>query len=414
MGYDRRQVDAFSEEMDAVVDELRDQVRQLTDELEAQRQARPITADQAFANVGRETHRILQSAQEAGARMLRESRAQAESELATARRERAEIVGDGHRARDEMGEQLRRLDEARARLVRQLQQAAAEAGRACAGLEPDPSSPVDVAPHALTGTDEARPRASGATLRVVSGDDRPVRGSRRRDPAPTPTPASDLVVEKRDRLAPIRLTLIERLSDGLHTTRDQLRERVRQLRDGEDEVVVDESTFRALTTAGTIQLRQAFDAGALAAVADRRRTAPAASSDEVGRRLSQALEEVVAAPIRALLSAGTAADEPPWVLAERLDSVISDASEAIVVRIAETELSRAYERGKLATWVAGDVIARRWIVDPRGHRNDEPCRRDAAVGAVVVPEPFPSGEHTPPRQDECTCTTVAADEENST
>jgi hypothetical protein len=83
----------------------------------------------------------------------------------------------------------------------------------------------------------------------------------------------------------------------------------------------------------------------------------------------------------------------------------------MVAEIAETELSRAYERGKLVTWSEGSA-ARRWIVSPRGHRRDDRCRQNAKAGAMPPNEPFPSGEHAPPRFSGCTCTTSAAEEEN--
>ena len=96
--------------MDDIVGELRGRADDLEQQLEQMQRAKPITAEQAFANVARETWRILQAAQEAGARMLKESREQARSELALARRKRSQIIGDGYRARDEMTEQLRQLD----------------------------------------------------------------------------------------------------------------------------------------------------------------------------------------------------------------------------------------------------------------------------------------------------------------
>lgn len=382
MGYDRRQVDAFADEIDAIVEQLRQQVAQLTEELDELRQAKPITADQAFANVGRETQQILQAAQ-----------------------------------------QLRRLDETRTQLVRQLQGAAAEVERVAAGLETDTWTSTEVVRRASTGTDAARPRTSGAALRVVSSDEPTSSRQRRAEPAPTAPSVSelggDLLADRRDQLASIRQTLIDHLTDGLYAARDQLRERVRQLSDSDDGVAVDTATFGPVAKVAAVQLRQAFDVGARAAARDPRCPAPATSSDDVSQPLTEILEELVTSPVQELLAVGRAADDPPWVLAERLDGVVSDAVEAMVGRIADTELSRAYERGRLATWTGGGVVARRWIVGPRGHPSDNACRSNATEGDVAVSEPFPSGEHTPPQQDRCNCTTTTtttttvADEENS-
>ena len=116
--------------------------------------------------------------------------------------------------------------------------------------------------------------------------------------------------------------------------------------------------------------------------------------------------------LRTLIEHSLAAEDPPWVVAERVESIFADAAEAIVVEISDTELSRAYERGMLATWSEGDVTARRWIVSPQGHRRDERCHRNVEAEAVTIGEPFPSGDTEPPRFSGCTCTTVADQEEN--
>jgi cell division septum initiation protein DivIVA len=442
MGYDRRQVDAFCDEMDEIVGELRGRAADLEQQLEQMQRAKPITAEQAFANVARETQRILQAAQEAGARMLRDSREQAESELALARRERSQIVGDGYRARDEMSEQLRQLDGARARLIRQLQDATAEIDRLAAGLEKGGREGADEASlaarraeRALTGTDEGhrplgegeRQRAggrgslsSGAPLRVIAGADdvRPprMRVARRETPGRfRPGPGGKVVTDDRDQLGALRVALIERLNDELGAVRDRLRERLRRTSDAGGStaaVTFDDAEVAAIAEEGAVQLRQAFDLGASAAAAERDGLQPATGGEDVHATLAAVLDEGVGAPIRELLAEGDRADDPPWVLVERIDGIVSDVSAAMVSLIAETELSRAYERGKLATWSDGDVAARRWIVSQRGHRSDETCRSNADAGAVPVAAPFPSGEHTPPRRDGCTCTTVAADEES--
>lgn len=211
------------------------------------------------------------------------------------------------------------------------------------------------------------------------------------------------------------MVLIERLNDELGGVRDRLRERLRHASDdsGPSEAVTfDDTEVAAVADAGAAQLRQAFDRGARAAAAERDGLEPGAAGEEITAALATVLDERVGAPIRALLTEGNRADDPPWVLVERIDGIVSDASAAMVSHVADMELSRAYERGKLATWTNGDVAARRWVVRPRGHRADETCRSNADAGGVPIAAPFPSGEHTPPRRDGCTCTTVAADKES--
>jgi cell division septum initiation protein DivIVA len=425
LGYDREEVDAFRDEVDAMVAELRLRIDELTEELELMRREKPITADQAFANVARETQRILQSAQEAGARMITESREQAESELAHARHERSQIVGDGYRARDEMSEQLRELAQARIAMVRRLEEATAEVERVCAGLATDDDPTADarrVLERARTGTDGSRAAAGapggGAALRVIPGEDdgRSGRGHQRAlRPAPMPAEPSvgDPLTEKRDQLAPLRIALIERLTDELGALRDELRARIRRSSDaGEQAVAIDlDPLVGAVAESGTTHLRRAFELGAGAAAADVAGLVPAERPDGVDAPLFAVLRDRVGAPISELLAEATAADDPPWVLVERIDGIVSDASAAMVAPIAESRLSDAYERGKLATWTGGDVTARRWIVSPRGHRSDDPCRANVRAGAIDVQAPFPSGDVAPPRFDGCTCTTAAATKE---
>lgn len=423
LGYDRREVDAFRDEMEAVLDQLRGRIDELEDELERMRREKPITADQAFANVARETQRILQSAQEAGARMLKESREQAESELAHARRERSQIVGDGYRARDEMSQQLRDLAQARRALMRRLEDAAAEIERVCGGLATDDDPPSDarrVLERARTGTEASRATAApGASLRVISSDDTPRGGRGRLRPPSQPRSLPDTVgvgdplADKRDQLAPLRVGLIERLTDELAALRDELRERIRRASDaGEHAGAVDvDALVGSVAESGATHLRQAFELGAGAAAADVTDLRPAERADTADGPLLEVLRERVGAPVRALLVEASAADDPPWVLVERIDGIISDASAAMVALIAESQLSDAYERGKLATWTGGDVTARRWIVSPRGHRSDELCRANARAGAIDVGAPFPSGDQAPPRFDGCSCTTAVAAKE---
>lgn len=420
VGYDRREVDEFRDEMDAVLADLRGQIDELERRIAEIEDAKPITADQAFAHVARETQRILQAAQDAGTRMVQEAREQAEHDLAMARRERSQIVGDGYRKRDEMREQLAQLDQARIRLMRQLHEAGAEIDRVASGLESAPrtedmsvQSSRQLVERARTGTDAQWSPRSSAALRVVADDTRP-RQQRPRpvhpstgDVLPQADPRGDLIADKRDHLAPLQVALAERLGDELGALRDRLREWLRRVTDEGDatRLPLEPDAMAGVAAAGATLLRQAFELGARTASAGTD-LEPASSSDDAGAPLVAVLEERVGAPIGELLAEGRAAHDPPWVLVERIDGVISDASAAMVAQIAETELSRAYERGKLATWTRGGVARRRWITSPRGHRSDEQCRQNAAAGTTPAGQPFPSGDHTPPSFDGCSCTTA--------
>jgi len=424
VGYDRSQVDAFRDEVAGIIDDLAGRVEALERQLREYEQSKPITANQAFAQVARETQRILQVAQDAGARMLQQAREQAENELAVARREHSQIVGEGYRTRDKMGDQLGELDQARSRLLQKLYDASSEIERICTAVESDPPGEPRRAvsermiEHARTGTDLAnRPVRSGEpALRVVDSGETRQPGMRKRlgggrDDAPAG--AGDVQIDKRDQLAPLRAALVDSLRKELAVVRDRLREHLRQAGDTKQrsDLVLDGAALSGAVEAGSGLLARAFDLGARAAAAECDDAAPAEPDHTLDGVLAEVLDARIGAPIRTLLEHGRTAQDPPWVVAERVDGVISDAAEAMVAEIAETELSRAYERGKLATW-SEEGAARRWIVSPRGHRRDDRCRRNGEAGLLPPDEPFPSGEHAPPRFSGCTCTTSATKEEN--
>ena len=431
VGYDRGEVDAFRNDVADTIADLHERIDALEGRLHDYEDAKPITADQAFAQVARETQRILQVAQDAGARILQQARDQAENELTVARHEHAQIVGEGYRVRDQMSEQLAELDQARARLLQKLYEASSEIERLCAAVESDPPGDVrrvlseqveQVMEQRRTGTDLAqRPlrTAEQPALRVVNGDDgqeHPVlaRRTARREELPVRT-GGDPLIDKRDQLAPLGAAMIDGLREELRVLRDRLREHLRQAADSKQpvDIVLDGAALSGTISVGNGVLRRAFDlgAGAAAAEVEDDDVTPAERDDEDDMVLADVLDARIGAPIRTLLDHAREVRDPPWVLAERVDGVISDASEAMVAEIAETELSRAYERGKLATWSKGSA-ARRWIVSPEGHRRDDRCHQNAKAGTLSPDEPFPSGEHAPPRFSGCTCTTSTAEEEN--
>lgn len=432
LGYDRRQVDAFRDEMDAVIGQLHGRIDELEAELERVQEAKPITADRAFATVARETERILQTAQRAGARIVDEAREQAETALARARDERAQIIGDGHRVRDEMGRQLRELASTRDSVVHQLTDAVTAIERVTAQL--DAAMASDTAPaatdpqpaRALTGTDQRRfAAAAGPSLRVIRGEDH--RGEAR-PPAPAggppmhPTPrgrtgGADPFAARRQHLASLRAAVTDLLASELAALRDRLREQVRSMPDarGIRGIGFDPAAVADIADAVSLHLRRAFElgAGSVAHASDQRPPSLDGDVEDLDRLVAELLRRHVGEPLQRLLADSDREDAPPWLVVERIDGAIADESTAMVAEIAETALSSAYERGRLATWVDDDIPARRWIVNPRRHRADGGCRTNADAGAVPIGTPFPSGELTPPRHDGCTCTTIAATEESS-
>lgn len=464
LGYDRQEVDDFHREASATTARLRAHVAELERRINEHERSKPITAEQAFAQVGRETQRVLQAAQDAAARIVAQAREEAEREVTGARREHSQIVGEGYRARDTMSEQLAQLDQARALLVQRLYDATAAVERTVAMLESDrPATPAarQAVPEQLverqTGTEVGRRRSGEATLRIVedaSGsessarldrdarqplhawrpDERGARddgtplGTSRRDGrrgGPVSTPAEDgtsgsdtdvaRLTFKLERLAGLRDPLVDILRRQLDAVRDDIRERLRRSTDDNDAAVApfDETVLAGVAEAGRKPLVEAFALGAaVAASAD---DAPAVAVDiELGDELLVELDTRIGAPVRTVIAHSAAEEDPPWVVAERVEAIFADASAAMVAEITQTELSRAYERGMLATWSQERVTARRWVVGPQGHRRDQRCRRNTEAGPVVLDEAFPSGDQQPPRFGGCTCTTAANEEEHDT
>ncbi|MGH3666042.1 MAG: DivIVA domain-containing protein, partial [Egibacteraceae bacterium] len=130
-GYDRDQVRTFQHEVAEVVADLRERVTQLETELDRLRaagddsssavpsgqQAEPAAM---FAEIGAETQRILQAAQEAAEQLRRRARSDSDRELQAARHRAATEVAEGERRREKIEAIIAQLEQARDALIGDL------------------------------------------------------------------------------------------------------------------------------------------------------------------------------------------------------------------------------------------------------------------------------------------------------
>ena len=136
-GYDRDEVHAF---LGRVAEQLAQsearatQLQQRLDRLKAQQPAMAATAEPSpaaaqtaspeptamFAEIGKETQRILEAAQEAGQQMQRKARQEADRELQGARGQAAKLIAEGERRREHIERIVSELEQRRATMSVQL------------------------------------------------------------------------------------------------------------------------------------------------------------------------------------------------------------------------------------------------------------------------------------------------------
>jgi DivIVA domain-containing protein len=136
-GYDRDEVHAF---LGRVAEQLAQsearaaQLQQRLDRLKSQQPAMAATAEPApaaastaspepsamFAEIGKETQRILEAAQEAGQQMQRKARQEADRELQSARGQAAKLIAEGERRREHIERIVGELEQRRATMSVQL------------------------------------------------------------------------------------------------------------------------------------------------------------------------------------------------------------------------------------------------------------------------------------------------------
>lgn len=132
-----------------------------------QDQPAPAAASDAsaiFADIGRETQRILESAHEAAESILRQARVDADREVQAARRQAARLIAEGEQRREETEEMVAGLEAARGALSSQLREIETMIERIIGELA-TPPPPATTVREALTA--EVGNRAAALTKRTA-------------------------------------------------------------------------------------------------------------------------------------------------------------------------------------------------------------------------------------------------------
>lgn len=180
-GYDRDEVHAFlgrvAEQL-AQTEAKAQQLQQRLDRLKAQQgapSAEPVSApaptaatspepSAMFAEIGKETQRILEAAQEAGQQIQRKARQEADRDLQSARSQAAKLIAEGERRREHIERVVSELEQARAAMSVQLRGVGRTIEQTLKELAPNGagSATVREALGAQAGQDAARAeRSSG-------------------------------------------------------------------------------------------------------------------------------------------------------------------------------------------------------------------------------------------------------------
>lgn len=168
-GFDRAEVRAF---LDQVAEQVQDLQRRLEaaegagtahgDELRAAQDPPVGDSDgmpQVFADIGNETQRILEAAQEAATNMARKARVDADREVQSGRRQAARLIAEGEQRREEIETIVAGLEAARNSLSAQLRDIGDTIERVIGelGAPPPPSATVREALTAGIGVPAAEP-----------------------------------------------------------------------------------------------------------------------------------------------------------------------------------------------------------------------------------------------------------------
>ena len=194
-GYDRDEVHAFLEQVADEVRALQAQVAELQSAPAAAPVAAPEVAPEAapvavsadastadtsamFAEIARETQRILEAAQEAGNELRRRARGDANRELQAARNEAAKVIAEGERRRDQVDRTVAELEARRTAVAESLRNVGRTIEGSLRDLAPEPrSTPVR---EAIASEALGESRGGGAPRG---------RGAGSREPDEEPSPA---------------------------------------------------------------------------------------------------------------------------------------------------------------------------------------------------------------------------------
>jgi DivIVA domain-containing protein len=465
-GYDRDEVHAFLEQVADEVRTLRARVAEL-ETSPAQQGGAPSapvappavagspadTSDPSalFAEIGRQTQRILEAAQEAGEELKHSAKQEADREVQAARSQAARAIAEGERrleatervvaelerARDRLAGELRGVGRALEGALRDLvpephaDSSVREALTAAAAAEPEaePERRVEAAPP-LEPRDEApapSPTAEQAPAEALAEPAEQAPGEALAEPveqAPADAPAEaaeppraaggDAEADgahalRDDALAPLQPQLVRSLKRGLQDLHNVALDRLRRAEGkGEaDDFLPTDAELAALADLSGDVLDHAYRAGldAAAALAGNDLAPPAAARDLDSALVADASERL-RATVGATLRLGVSADEDLTVLSDRVGAAFGELRSDAADDLANVHLVRAYELALLDAWAAGGVTSRRWVLGREPRCPEGRCRQNDQAGALAVGEAFPSGHEAPPVHSGCTCTTV--------
>lgn len=208
-GFDREEVKAFLSEVAVALESAQERVRELEAEAveagggpvtgadaageaaspdlaPAEREGGTPAGGQAgeqvspFAELGAETQRILEAAQEAGAQIRKRAQADAERELKAARAQAARIIAEGERQREEVGRAVEALTGARTELADDLREVGRTIERILRELGPARAAGTVREAIAEAAREEAArdepPAADGPPRDLPAGDEVPPGG----------------------------------------------------------------------------------------------------------------------------------------------------------------------------------------------------------------------------------------------
>ena len=184
-GYDRDEVHAFLGRVAEQLAQTEAKANQLQQRLDRLKQQQPSTAAAAepapaaaspepsamFAEIGKETQRILEAAQEAGQQIQRKARQEADRDLQSARGQAAKLIAEGERRREHIERVVSELEQARAAMSVQLRGVGRTIEQTLRELSPESEG------------------AGSSTMREAIGSQATADETRAAAAAPAPTPA---------------------------------------------------------------------------------------------------------------------------------------------------------------------------------------------------------------------------------
>lgn len=416
-------------------------IKEIAEEVRVLRRGGDGTA-QRYRLVGEQTSRILLAAEEAGERLLDQSRHDAAEIIADARSEAARIARAMEEERRAVEADLGRLRDARAVMATQLEDVQrrleemvsrlrgeidawpaaparrrkpAEEGESGPTLRTAPApAPAPAAPPA-PGSNGGPPAAPAAPAPVSLAPGRaaiePAVSPGHMNPAPTEAPPEvdegvAVALRRRDQaLGEVPDLAGRRLKRLLQEDQNAVLDRLRTLRGKrafDQSVSPEEEQFRRFADG----LAEAFDAAFRAG----RAAAGGAGDDASPREVIETLvAKQIVGPLRRdlarVVDAGVEAGDTPSAIAERCNDVFRVWKGVRTHPLGEGLAHAAYHHGLVAGWRERGHNAKRWaFASDEGSCPKDLCTTNASAGPVPLDAPFPSGHLAPPAHGACTCT----------